>query len=179
MRIETERLSLRLPTLDDVEHAGELVGDPEVMRFLGGSVVPRRDWGAVVDVWLRRWQANGMGPFVVERRDDGRFVGRTGIMVWDTRTWTHATFATAGSFAQRELGWALVRAAWGNGYATEAAAAVRDWAVGERGVADLVSVIDPENRRSQRVAARLGAAPGETVSLFDSGDAVVWRYPAG
>ena len=59
----------------------------------------------------------------------------------------------------------------------QAAAAVRDWARAERGVDSLVSVIAPANVASQRVAARLGAAPAETVALFDTDEAVVWRYP--
>lgn len=122
VQLATERLRLRQPLLEDASAAAELVGDPEVMRFLGGEVVPPAHVGEVVTAWIRRWQDNGMGPVVIERRDDGRFLGRAGILVWDTRTWTHATLAEAGRFAQPEPGWALVRAAWGNGYATEAAA---------------------------------------------------------
>jgi RimJ/RimL family protein N-acetyltransferase len=114
---------------------------------------------------------------VLERRDDGRFVGRTGILVWDTRTWSHTSLAEAGEHAQPELGWALVRAHWGNGYATEAARAVRDWVRRERGVGRLVSLIAPHNAASQRVAERLGATPAETVELRDSGPAVVWVHP--
>jgi RimJ/RimL family protein N-acetyltransferase len=78
---------------------------------------------------------------------------------------------------EREIGWALVRAHWGRGYATEAARAVRDWARAERGYDRLISLIDPANVASQRVAERLGARPTETVQLFDSGDAVVWVHP--
>jgi len=171
-RLETERLLLRPPTLDDVEAAGELLGDPEVMRFIGGSIAPREAWPTIVERWMFRWEANGMGPFVVERRADGRFVGRVGMHVWDTRTWVPSTWADAGAFGQPELGWALARAMWGSGYATEAARAVREWVQ----VDSLVSVIAPGNVASQRVAEKLGAAPGETVRLFDTGDAVVWRY---
>jgi len=72
-----------------------------------------------------------------------------------------------------ELGWALAREHWGHGYATEAAAAVRDW-FGGSGV---VSLIAPDNLRSQRVAGRLGAVPTESVTLSDSSEAVVWLHP--
>jgi len=117
-----------------------------------------------------------MGPFVIERRRDGRFLGRTGILVWDSRTWTHTTVAEAGSFAQPELGWALVRAEWGNGYATEAARAVRDWARRDRNIGRLISLIAPDNLASQRVAERLGAVRADRVTLLDSGDAIVWEH---
>ena len=175
--LTTERLGLRLPVLDDAESAAELLTDPVVMRFLGGQTVPREHVPAVVDKWLRRWQENDVGPFVIERRRDRRFLGRAGLLVWDERQWTHSTLADAGSHARPELGWALARAHWGAGYATEAARAVRDWAREERGIRDLISLISPDNVASQRVAERLGATPAETVSLFDSGDAVVWVHP--
>lgn len=174
--LTTDRLRLRPPAPDDAPAVAELVTDPEVMQFLGGEPVPDEEVGAVVEKWCRRWEDNSMGPFLVERRDDGRFVGRAGILVWDARTWTHSTLAQAGEHAQPELGWALSRAHWGNGYATEAAQAVRDWVRRERGVERLVSVIAPDNVRSQSVARRLGASPVETLKLFDS-VAVVWLYP--
>jgi RimJ/RimL family protein N-acetyltransferase len=172
MQLHTERLRLRLPTPGDAEAAGELLGDPEVMRYLGGEPVPRDAWPAAVQKWIDRWAVNDIGTFVVERRADGRFLGRVGIIVWDTRGWTQSTRADAGEFAQPELGWAFARAVWGNGYATEAARAVRD-AVS---YASLISVIHPDNLASQHVAERLGAVPAETVRLYDTGPAVVWRY---
>jgi RimJ/RimL family protein N-acetyltransferase len=169
---------LRVLRLDDADAFAELLGDVEVMRFLGGETVPRDQAPAVVQKWLDRWDANGLGPFAIERRDDGRVVGRAGIIVWHTRGWRNSTFAEAGDRAQPELGWALMRAHWGNGYATEAARAVRDWARREQAVARLISLIAPENVRSQRVAERLGAEAAETVTLSDSGvAAVVWVHP--
>jgi RimJ/RimL family protein N-acetyltransferase len=154
--------------LDDATAAGELLSDPAVMRFLGGSVVPREHHGAVIEKWLRRWEEDLVGPFVIERRSDGRFLGRSGILIWDSRSWTHTTITEARSFAQPELGWALVRAAWGNGYATEAARAVRDWARRDRNITRLISLIAPDNIASQRVAERLDAVPTDTVTLSDS-----------
>ena len=175
--LRTERLILRLPTLDDVEAAGAVLEDARVRTFLGGVSIPREHWRGAVERWIERWELNGVGPFVIERSVDGVFVGRVGLIVWDTRTWTDSTFAEAGEFAQPELGWALAHEHWGNGYATEAARAVRDWARAERGVTRLISVIAPANVASQRVAERLGATPDETVQLFDTGDAVVWVHP--
>jgi RimJ/RimL family protein N-acetyltransferase len=179
IRLVTERLVLRAPVASlDAGPAAGMLGDPEVMRFLGGEVVPVAHHAAVVARWRARWEHNGMGTFVATRRDDECFVGRAGILVWDTRTWAQSTLADAGEHAQAELGWALVRAHWDKGYATEAARAVRDWAYADRGVRDLVSVIAPDNLRSQRVADRLGAVPAETVQLADAGPAVVWRHPS-
>ena len=176
--IETERLVLRPPTPEDAPFLRELHCDPVAMEFIGG-VHPKAaaDPAFVVRRWLERWDDNGCGPFSVIRRHDGRWLGRTGILVWDVRSWTHTTFASAGEHAQPELGWALAREHWGNGYATEAVRAVRDWAYVELQPARLVSAISPGNARSQRLAERLGCTPGETVNLFDGGPHVLWEHP--
>ena len=176
--IETERLLLRKPVLEDSQAALDLLTDPVAMQFLGG-VHPdaAADPEFAVRRWLERWAENGCGPFSVVRREDGRWLGRVGLLVWDVRTWTHTTFETAGEFGQPELGWALASAHWGQGYATEAALAVRGWARADRGFERIVSLITPVNIRSQRVAQRLGATPGETVELFDNGPHVLWEHP--
>jgi len=83
VRLKTERLLLRPPVSEDAAAAAELLTDSDVMRFLGGEVVPLEGVSEVVDKWLHRWQSNGMGPFMIERREDGRFLGRAGIVIWD------------------------------------------------------------------------------------------------
>ena len=177
--IQTERLLLRKPVLEDAQPALDLITDPVAMEFLGG-VHPdaATDPEFVVRRWIGRWDGNGCGPFSIVRLDDGRWLGRCGVLVWDNRTWTHTTFADSGEFAQSELGWALAREHWGHGYATEAALAARDWAYDDaRGFRPLISLIEGANVRSQRVAERLGATPGKTIELFDNGPHVVWTHP--
>lgn len=176
--IETERLLLRLPVLEDAQPALDLMTDPVAMEFIGG-VHPnaRDDPDFPIRRWLERWDNNGCGPFSIVRREDGAWLGRAGLFVWDTATWTPASFAEAGQHAQPELGWALVREHWGYGYAREAAAAIREWAYADFGVERLISVIAPANVRSQRVAERLGCTAGDTVTLFDTGEAVIWEHP--
>ena len=162
---------LRPPTLADADGAAPYLADPEVMRFLGGETVPREDAGKVVQRWIDAWEANGVGKFVVETHA-GVPLGRVGINVWDARTWEQTTFAASGPDARPELAWALAREHWGFGYATEAAAAVREWA---RRLDPLISLIAPDNVRSARVAERLGATRGEEVA---GGSLVVWRHPS-
>jgi RimJ/RimL family protein N-acetyltransferase len=176
--IATERLLLRLPRLEDARPLLALYSDPEAMRFLGG-VHPdaAADPAFVVRRWLDRWHANGFGQFAVERRTDGVVLGRVGLVVWDTRDWRIKTVPETGEHGQPELGWALARAHWGCGYATEAARAVRQWARSGLEIERLVSVIAAENRLSQRVAEKLGCVPAETVVLADTGPAVVWEHP--
>ena len=177
-RLETERLILRPPQKRDLGGILEYVSDPEVMRFIGGQ--PGNQAGArqALTRMRSRWAADGFGQFAIERREDGRFLGRTGLLVWDTRTWEPSTLAEAGVSAEWELGWILVRAAWGNGYATEAARAARDWVRETVGPARLVSFIHPDNARSVGVAERLGARAEGTAVLHDSIPVVVYVHPS-
>jgi RimJ/RimL family protein N-acetyltransferase len=62
-------------------------------------------------------------------------------------------------FNETELGWTLRREAWGQGYATEAARACRDWAFRSFELPYLISLIEPDNVRSTAVAKRLGMTP--------------------
>lgn len=181
LRLDTERLRLRPPTAEDAAALQALFADPEVMDGLGKAAVSTPgEARALVEGGIGGWRTDGIGPFVIETADgDRRVVGQAGLMIFDTRGWTPSSWTAAGSHAQPELGWALIRAHWGCGYATEAAAAIREWARRCRSIDRLVSLIAPDNVRSQRVARRLGAVPTETVTPVDSQrTAVVWRYPS-
>jgi RimJ/RimL family protein N-acetyltransferase len=163
--IETERLVLRKPTLDDDVTA--FVADRDVQHWTGGGDETPRD---VIERWVRRWERNGIGQFIVEL--DGAFIGRVGFIVWDARTWETSNYESAGHHAETELGWAILRTHWGRGYAVEAARAAREWAARDR----IVSLIDPRNVRSVRVADKLGAVPEQLVHT-GSGPMLVWVHP--
>jgi RimJ/RimL family protein N-acetyltransferase len=172
--LETERLVLRLPRLDDADAWSEATGDPEVMRFIGGSA------GAAsqsIELFLERWRVNGFGQYAIERREDGAFLGRLGLLVWDTRGWRRSTLPEAGDAGEVELGWALLREHWGRGYATEAAEAVRDAAWTDLDRERLVSLIHPDNTNSIHVARRLGAQFERDVESVDVGPLQVWVHP--
>jgi RimJ/RimL family protein N-acetyltransferase len=176
--IETERLLLRVPRREDASALLDFVGDPDVMRPIGSEPGGLEVAVEHLERWIRRWEANGMGPFLLVVPEDDRVVGRVGPVVWDSGspTWETSTLAAAGDDAEVELGWAIGREHWGRGYATEAARAVRQWVYDEREVERLISLIDPENTRSIRVAEKLGAEPGETVQV-PGGVATIWLHP--
>lgn len=156
-----------------------LFADSEVMRGLGKEPVSAvKDVRATIEEAIEGWDIDGLGMFVIVTTVTDRcVVGEAGLMVFDMRGWTPSTYANAGSYAQPELGWALIQEHWGRGYATEAAAAIRDWAWECRHIDRLVSLIAPDNVRSQRVAERLGAIPTQPVTPADSKrQAVVWKH---
>jgi RimJ/RimL family protein N-acetyltransferase len=179
LRLDTDRLCLRMPTSQDAEDLYELFADAEVMRGLGKEPVSAvEEVRAMIEGMIGGWRTDGLGAFILETAaTDRQVVGQAGLMIFDTRDWTPSTWTTAGSHAQPELGWALTRTHWGHGYATEAAAAIRNWAYERPKIDRLVSLISPDNIRSQRVAERLGARPTETVTPVDSRrTAVVWIH---
>jgi RimJ/RimL family protein N-acetyltransferase len=148
--IETERLLLRRPAMADAPGLLEAFADPEAMRYIGdGSTADLAGSEDAVRLWLERWEAWGIGMFVVERVEDWRVLGRAGFLRWDPETWE-----IGGS--ETELGWGLAREHWGHGYATEAALALRDWVFGGHGPTRLISLIQHGNLRSVRVAEKLG-----------------------
>lgn len=150
MIVETERLILRKPRPEDAADLAVAYADPEVVRFIGdGSTATREEVEAGIARWLERWDSWGMSLCSLERRDDGLVVGRAGFLLWDPETWEVPGDET-------ELGWLLAREHWGQGYATEAAIALRDWAFAERGLTRLISLVNPENLASIRVAERIG-----------------------
>ncbi|HEY4411732.1 MAG TPA: GNAT family N-acetyltransferase [Gaiellaceae bacterium] len=146
--LTTERLLLRKPRLEDAEALLAAYSDPETMRYIGdGSTTDIEGMRAGIEKWLARWDATGIGFFVLEH--DGVVVGRAGFLVWDPETWTISELDDG---SEVELGWTLIREHWGYGYATEAAVALRDWTDRSR----LISLIQHGNERSERVAERIG-----------------------
>ena len=161
--IRTERLLLRKPTATDVEDPPAFLLDPRVADFLGGV---DDDPCGVVRRWLEDWHTYPAGKLIVETSTAER-IGRVGFNFYDPVSWIRSSSPDA----RPELTWALAYEHWGKGYATEAAAAARDW-FGP----GLISLIETRNARSQRVAERLGARPGETVELPRFGPHVVWEH---
>jgi RimJ/RimL family protein N-acetyltransferase len=150
-RLKTERLLLREWRGDDLDAYAAMSADPEVMRFLGGPVERPQAWRGMA-LMAGHWQLLGYGLWALERRADGRFLGRAGL--WQPDGWPGL-----------EVGWALARDAWGAGYATEAARAAMSWARETLGAGELISLIAPANAASRRVAERLGMTPRERSRL--------------
>jgi RimJ/RimL family protein N-acetyltransferase len=159
VEIDTERLRLRPMRMADLDEYLEMHDDPEVTRF-----VERRDRQGSVERLRadeREWRERGHGMFAVLDRASGRFLGRVILKHWP-------------QFEETELGWTLRRDAWGHGYATEAAAAVRDWGFANLDLPYLTSMVHPDNEASARLARRLGMSELRTDVLLDTPVVVYW-----
>lgn len=141
--LETPRLRLRGWRDADLDAYGAMVADVEVMRFFGGDALERPAAWRHIALFTGHWALRGYGIWAVERREDGAFVGRSGL--WWPEGWPGL-----------EVGWVLAREHWGRGYATEAARAWLDVAFGELELDEVIATILPVNAASARVAERIG-----------------------
>jgi RimJ/RimL family protein N-acetyltransferase len=152
----TDRLVLRAPVPEDAETLAPMYADPEVMRYVGdGRTLSRAETERSVRRMMERWDADGFGLFTTVRKEDGAVIGRVGLLVWNTDTWEPTTRAEGGP-TEVEVGYTLGRDFWGQGYATEAAGAVRDYALGKLGAERLIALIIHGNTASENVARKLG-----------------------
>jgi RimJ/RimL family protein N-acetyltransferase len=179
MRIETERLLLRVPDESDLDAWTAMLTDPEVARYLGPPFGSRAEVAEHIRTVQERHEADGFGQLAVVRKDDGAVIGRAGFLVWDTRTWSTTTLREVGRHAQVEVGWTLARDAWGFGYATEAGAACRDDGFARLGLSRLAAVIQHGNEPSFAVARRLGMRRERDIRTLKGFEAQLWAVQAG
>ena len=140
----TERLLLRAFTEHDFEPFAAIVSDPEVVRYLDdGEPISREECWRGMALFLGHWTLRGYGWWAVEDRRTGDFIGRIGL--YNPEGWPGI-----------EIGWLLRRDVWGAGLATEGALAALAFAFDVVGADRVISLIDPRNTRSIRVAEKIG-----------------------
>lgn len=172
--IETDRLVLRLPREADAE-AEIAFYEQERSHFVGGPMARDLVWRSFAGV-LGHWAMRGFGMFAIEDKETGAYLGRTGP--WFPEGWP-----------EPEISWIITSAAAeGRGVAHEAAFAARAYAyrpkdargldTGGLGWSTAISLIDPENTRSNRLAQRMGAVHERDFQHVRYGRMGVWRHPS-
>ena len=131
------------------------------MAAQGETVSAEQAWFGFL-IGIGHWQWHGFGFFMVVERQTGQPVGRVGLL-------KHSNWPDV------ELAWHLFEGAEGKGYATEAATAVKEWAIDTLRLSSLQSYIHRDNTRSQAVARRLGATKDGTLTSHEP-DAEVWLH---
>jgi len=143
----TPRLTIRRLDAGDVADLHAVYGDAEAMRWVadGQPLALERcqDWVRVTE---RNYAARGYGMFTVRARDTGEVVGFCGLV-------------HPGGQVDAEIKYALNRAHWGKGYATEVAAAMLRYGAKVHGLARIIATAAPENLASHRVLAKAGMVP--------------------
>jgi RimJ/RimL family protein N-acetyltransferase len=160
--LETERLVLRAWSDSDIDAYAVMRANPDTMRFVGGAMTRE-------DTWLRmaadsgHWLLRGYGRFVLVEKATDEFVGYCG-------PWFPL------GFPEPDIGWGLVPAAQGKGFATEAARCALDYVYRHLGWVTASSLIATDNVQSNHVAKRLGATLDRTLD-FRGKPHGIWRHP--
>ena len=144
--LETERLMLRSFTEDDLENLVELDSDPQVMHFLTGgrATPPEVIQREVLPRFLRYdGSSEGFGHWAAIEKATGRFVG------W-------FDFHPPDGSEEPELGYRLLRSAWGKGYATEGSRALLRKGFRELDVNRVTAETMAVNIASRRVMEKVG-----------------------
>lgn len=142
--LETERLVLRQMTMDDVDALMDIFSDPEAMRYYPST--KSRDEAEGWVRWVQHsYEENGFGLWAAILMETGEFTGQCGLMPQQVE-----------GHREVEIGYLFLRRFWGRGLATEAAYAARSYGFRRLGLDRLVSLIDPANVPSKRVAERVG-----------------------
>ncbi|HEY69262.1 MAG TPA: GNAT family N-acetyltransferase [Anaerolineae bacterium] len=152
--IETPRLILRPMETSDLEALLEIFGDPKVVASFDTEPFDRKQVQRWMQPNLEHQETYGYGLFSVIEKAEGMLIGDCGL----EHMHLHGEPVT-------ELGYDFRSDRWNQGYATEAASAVRDYAFGELGIPSLISLIRVGNQASRRVAEKVGMRLMEEITI--------------
>ncbi len=147
--LETERLILRGHRLEDFEACVAMWGDAGVTRFIGGKPFTREETWSRLLRYAGHWAHLGFGFWAIEEKASGAFMGELGFAEFKRDIKPSLE-------GMPEAGWALVAAAHGKGYATEALRAALAWGDKKFAGRTVCCIISPENAASIRVAEKCG-----------------------
>jgi RimJ/RimL family protein N-acetyltransferase len=146
MLIETSRLILReIDPERDFDGWAHSMADEETVRYLGTEPMSRGEAWRNMAMAIGHWRIRGYGPFSVELRETGEWVGRVGP--WYPEAWPVP-----------EVGWTISPRHLRRGYALEAARAAIEFVFGELGWPRVHHVIHEDNEASIALAAKLGSS---------------------
>ncbi|MFZ0298987.1 MAG: GNAT family N-acetyltransferase [Candidatus Sulfotelmatobacter sp.] len=178
-RIESERLILRRIESADFEFFARIHADPIVARYLGnGKTRSVQETRALLERFFETYKSLELGPLAVLRKSDGVLIGRCGLsdMALEVnaasgklpRVWYQRSQVPSDTnvISEQELGYTFDRSYWGQGYASEAAARVFEYAASSMRFRRIVSVIHPDNSPSIKVAKKCGARQENSVLLM-------------
>ena len=143
-KIETKRLILRTFKEDDWVDLHTLYSDPVCTQYTIQRTLTEGESWRTLATMIGHWQIRGYGPYAVEDKVSGKVLGPVGL--WYPYDWPGP-----------EIKWALSRAYWGLGYASEAARAVKKIAANYMPETSLISLIFADNVASINLAIAIGA----------------------
>jgi RimJ/RimL family protein N-acetyltransferase len=168
--IETARLRLRGFRASDLDAQAAMNADHGLMRLVGGQTHSREDSWRRLLASIGMWVLLGYGHWLVERKEDGVFLGNVGLFDWKRDM-------TPSIEGEPEMGWFFAAHAHGRGYASEAVAAALAWADRALAGREVVAMINRDNAASIRVAEKAGFAPSGEANYKDE-TLLLYRRPS-
>ncbi len=144
--LETNRLLLRHQVIQDLDELWALYCDPQITKYIPDAPRTREEAKEELE-----WHMHGhprfpeLGLWATIYKATGKFIGRCGLLPW-----------TIDGQNEVEVAYTISRDYWGQGLATEAAQAILSYGFEKLGFTRLISIIDPENTASQKVAKKIG-----------------------
>ena len=142
--IETERLRLREYTRDDFDVLYAIISDPETMAHYPRPYDEEGTW-RWINWSLDNYAKYGFGLWAAELKQTGEFIGDCGL-----------TLQNIDGETLPEIGYHIHKKYWRQGFAKEAARAVRDWAFQNTAYDTLYSYMNHANEASRRTAMANG-----------------------
>lgn len=163
---ETERLRVRRWRDADLAALLAVYGDADAMRWVGdGSPITHDGCVQWLEVTRRNYAQRGYGMFAIEARAFEGVVGFCGLV-------------HPGGQPEAEVKYALHRAQWGQGFATEAVRGLLAYGARVHGLAQVIATTAPENAASHRVLLKAGLQRGELRTNDDGSRTLVFRWAA-
>ena len=160
--LETKRMRLRPLLKSDVANLMKIFSDPVAMEFYLGTK-DEAEANAWIERSQKRYEEMGIGFLACELKETGEFLGICGLLLQPG----------INGRDEIEVGYLFVRKFWGQGFATEAARACMDYGFHEKGYTRIISLIDPNNQKSIRVAERNGLKR-EGKTIFKGREAAIY-----
>jgi RimJ/RimL family protein N-acetyltransferase len=170
LKISTARLTLTLPLHTDIDAIHAIIGDPRATVHNPSDLLTSREQAVQLFThWKEQWRTRGLGYLVIRRHGEKEPLGFCGVKV--------VRFRDAEVL---NLYYRLAPSAWGDGIASEAAAAVVTWAKTQEPTKVIIARVRPENTASARVATKAGLhrAPDLDQEGEDGPDAIYTTTPA-
>lgn len=144
--ILTDRLLMRPFNIDDINPFFQICANPEVMRYIGaGTPLDQATVKSQITNWISLYEQQGYGLLALTLKENHQLIGFCGLL--------HQT-VDGEDFI--ELGYRLDQVFWGKGMATEAALAIKNYALNQLKIPTLISIIHHENIASKNVALKVG-----------------------
>lgn len=145
MILETPRLIIRKLSLNDVESLRPILGDSEVMRYSLKGALNEEGICEQIKKNMAHYERHGYGIWCLVLKKTLEVIGVAGLI-----------YQIVEDVPYIELAYRLAKKHWKQGFAIEAANAIKDYAFNELDINRLISIIDPGNVASVKVAKRVG-----------------------